>query len=265
MEFHISIDGTTEGPLPEDDVRSRIAAGRLRSEDHCWAVGWDGWRPIRDVFPDAVAELQTQALPTWEAVVARPPDEAADLRRKMPVRRDRTSGALFLGLGAVAVVGLILGSIGFFGGDGTSDKSKETPAVSKGRQAAERRAALESGIANGPVLKERLFSGTNLQQIAQGCLAYAKAHDGNLPTFCEDLRPLFGDRLEGVLDVPETPERESAGYVLRMDITTRMPPETVIAFEARARSDGSRAVAYLNGKVRVLPAGDPELRRAIGR
>lgn len=265
MEFHISIEGKTEGPLTEDDVRTRIVAGRLRPVDHCWAAGWDAWRPVRDVFPDAVEELQMATLPTWNAVIARPPDEAADLRRKLPVRQDRTSGALFLGLGSVAAVGLILGAIWFFGGGARPDASGEKPALSKGRQAAERRAALEAGTANGPVLKERLFSGTNLQQIAQGCLAYAKAHDGNLPTFCEDLRPLFGDRLEDVLDVPETPERESAGYVLRMDITTSMPPETVIAFEARARPDGSRAVAYLNGKVRVLPAGDPELRRAIGR
>jgi hypothetical protein len=261
VDYHIAIDGQIEGPLPEAEVRARIADGRLRAVDHCWAEGWSDWRPVHEVFPEVVASPAAARPPGWEQEATRPPNRLP----RLPARRDHTSGALFLALGSLAAVVLVIGLIWFFTWGPAKPEDPGPRPVSRGKLEAERRAAPDGGGRTGPELRERLFSGTNLEQIAQACLAYAKAHDGNLPTFSDDIRPFFGDRFEAAMDVPETPERESRGYVLRMELNNKMPPSTIIAFEARPRADGTRAVAYMSGKVGVVSADDPELKRAMGQ
>src|SRR5690606_30048723 len=153
VEYHIAIDGQVEGPLPEAEVRARIADGRLRPVDHCWAMGWNDWRPVRDVLPEAVAQAAAPGTSAWNQATSRPP---AALPR-LPRRRDHTSGALFVALGSLAGVALLFGVIWFFTWDGARrDDAGATP-VSRGKLDAERRA---NGGRTAPELRERLFSGS---------------------------------------------------------------------------------------------------------
>ncbi len=266
MEYHIAIEGTTEGPLTEDEVRSRLAAGALRPIDHCWSAGWAEWRPVRDVFPQAVADSVPAAVRGHTTSGHGSALVEPDRRRRMPVRRDRTSTPIFFAIVFFVVVAGVFGLIRLLsGGFAGRPAPSGPPKISRGRQVAERAAREAAGRDAVSQLTELQFSGSNLEQIAQACVAYARANNGELPTFCEDLRPLLGERFEAVMDVPETPVQESRGYVLRMGVTLTMPGDTPIAFETRPRADGSRAVAFLDGRVRVLRPGDPDLKRALSR
>jgi hypothetical protein len=157
----------------------------------------------------------------------------------------------------LGVVVILLG-IGWVLGRGRGSEDDGQPAANASRG--------ETGKGAGSVeLHEMEFSGSNLEQIAKACRAYAKANGGKLPAYASQLRPLFGARFAAVMDVPETPEREASGYVVRMGLDLSMPDETPIAFEAGTRPDGMRGVVYLDGTVKVYERGNPELRRALSR
>lgn len=267
MEYHVAVQGKQEGPLTEDEVRQRIASHALQPTDHCWAAGWEEWRLLQDIFPEECRAATPAPLPSWETIVE-PLDEAEERRRRLPVRQDRTSAGIFAVLGVLALL-LIVAGIGWtlWRGSGAGDTAAapaepSTPLGSRGREAAERNARRDA-LRNA--LRETEFSGSNLEQIAEACVIYAKANGGELPAYSSQLEPLFGARFAAVMDVPETPERESSGYVVRMGLNLAMSDDTPIAFEARSRPDGSRGVVYLDGTVRVLKRGDPELARALQR
>jgi hypothetical protein len=255
MEFYVAADGKQEGPLTEEEVRQLITNRALKPTDHCWMDGWADWRPLQDAFAEEFRAAEPAPLASWETLANEPAPDAASLRRRLPIRHDRTSAGIFAVVGVLSVVLVLLG-IGWVlgrGSGGSGTERKAEPASS---------ARADGGLAG---LHEREFNGTNLEQIAKACRVYAKANGGRLPTYAAQLRPLFGARFAALMDVPETPEHEASGYVVRMGLELSMPDDTPIAFEAATRPDGKRGVVYMDGTVRVFPRGDPELKRALAR
>lgn len=243
MEFHLAFEGKQEGPVPDADVRLRIARRSLRKSDMCWTAGWEAWRPLGEVFPEAFQDSDSAPIPSHESLASRPFDESGTPARRLPRRRDRTSAAIF------TIAGVMVAGIAIFAIVWSAMREKPGDDPTKAAFTGPRSSAE--------------FIGTHLEQVAQACLAYANAHGGKLPSYAAELKPLFGGRFEIVMDVPETQEIETNGYVVRMGVNTSMAPDTPIAFEARPRADGSRGVAYLDGHVRVYQRGDPELKRAL--
>lgn len=243
MEFHLARDGKQAGSMPEAEIRRGIAGRLLRETDVCWTTGWEAWKPLSEVFAEDFCALPPVLKPSQETEVSRAPAKKQALTIQLPRRRDRTSSAIFV-IAGVLVLGTILVGIIWA-------VMRETP----GSDAVRRKLT-------GPKTSAE-FIGTHLEQVAQACLAYAELHGGRLPSYSAELQPLFGGRFEIVMDVPETQEIETNGYVLRTGVRTSMPPDTPIAFEARARADGRRGVAYLSGRVRVYERDHPELKRAL--
>jgi uncharacterized RDD family membrane protein YckC len=71
MDFWLICNGEKTGPLPDYEIRSKIEAGDLRSDDPVWSEGMAGWMPLKSValFTDCferravAAEAVTPALP----------------------------------------------------------------------------------------------------------------------------------------------------------------------------------------------------------
>lgn len=95
-----------------------------------------------------------------------------------------------------------------------------------------------------------------LRQIALVSLRHAYRHGGRLPDSMEPLRETFGGQFASLMDLPFTDDLEDDGYVIVPGVTTSRPLTTVIAYESRARADGRRAVAYLNGTVALVDEDD---------
>ena len=57
-DWHISRDGTAEGPISEEEVLRRVAAGTLRAQDHCWREGMEDWQTISKAFPGTGREAR---------------------------------------------------------------------------------------------------------------------------------------------------------------------------------------------------------------
>lgn len=91
-----------------------------------------------------------------------------------------------------------------------------------------------------------------LRQIALASLRHAYRHGGRLPDSMEPLREIFGGQFAALMDLPFTDDVEDDGYAIVPGVTTSLPLTTVIAYELRARADGRRAVAYLNGTVALV-------------
>lgn len=53
--WHLAINGETIGPMSEDDVRQRFAAGEIDRETAVWQEGFEDWLPLADV--DAFSDL----------------------------------------------------------------------------------------------------------------------------------------------------------------------------------------------------------------
>jgi predicted Zn finger-like uncharacterized protein len=53
--WHLAINGETLGPMSEDDVRQRFAAGEIDRETAVWQEGFEDWLPLGDV--EAFADL----------------------------------------------------------------------------------------------------------------------------------------------------------------------------------------------------------------
>jgi hypothetical protein len=209
---------------------------------------------VGEVFSPEFRALEPAPLASWEALASPAVDDEAVRRRRLPDRRDQTSAGIFT---VVGILGVVLALVGFGWLLGNRSSGGAAPAAAP---------ASTRTIPGTPAeLHEQPFSGSNLEQLAAACLVYAKANGGRLPSYAAQLRPLFGSRFPAVMDVPETPEREESGYVVRMNLTSAMPGNTPILFEAGTRPDGTRGVAYMDGTVRILPRGDPELRRALAR
>lgn len=55
--WHLAIDGETVGPVPEQEVRDRFAAGEIDKDTSIWQEGFEDWLPLGEVetFADLVA------------------------------------------------------------------------------------------------------------------------------------------------------------------------------------------------------------------
>ncbi|MCX4242346.1 GYF domain-containing protein [Paraliomyxa miuraensis] len=53
--WHLAINGETVGPMAEDEVRQRYAAGEIDKDTAVWQEGFDDWLPLGDV--DAFSDL----------------------------------------------------------------------------------------------------------------------------------------------------------------------------------------------------------------
>ncbi len=53
--WHLAINGETMGPMPEDEVRQRFAAGEVDRETAIWQEGFEDWLPLGEV--DTFADL----------------------------------------------------------------------------------------------------------------------------------------------------------------------------------------------------------------
>ncbi len=78
--WHLAIDGDTVGPLAEQDVRDRFAAGSIDGETSVWQEGFDDWLPLSEV--DTFSGLAAASAPAGDdgaaaAAVAAPAAAAA--------------------------------------------------------------------------------------------------------------------------------------------------------------------------------------------
>ncbi|MCA9660375.1 MAG: zinc-ribbon domain-containing protein, partial [Myxococcales bacterium] len=81
LGWHLAIDGDTVGPLSEQEVRDRFAAGEIDRDTSVWQEGFDDWLTLGevDLFSDLMASAPAAAAapePEPEPVVAAAP--AAD-------------------------------------------------------------------------------------------------------------------------------------------------------------------------------------------
>ena len=60
--WHYLQNGTTQGPIPEEQLRGLISSGALLPSDQVWHEGMAGWSPIQ-ALPDLLA-LATQGSPS---------------------------------------------------------------------------------------------------------------------------------------------------------------------------------------------------------
>lgn len=58
-ELLLFIDGQATGPFPSDDVKARLSAGELSVETPCAEPGATEWKPLGEVFAEAVAPKRT--------------------------------------------------------------------------------------------------------------------------------------------------------------------------------------------------------------
>lgn len=63
MSYHVSRNGSTEGPFEADAVRKMIADGSLALTDHLWSEGWEGWRPVSTEFSSTAVRPSVVAPP----------------------------------------------------------------------------------------------------------------------------------------------------------------------------------------------------------
>jgi|GEM_PF-1104402 len=68
--FHISRNGSSEGPFDTATVQKMVADGTLKADDSLWQEGWDGWREVSTQF--------AQTPSTRPSVIAPPPLPSQD-------------------------------------------------------------------------------------------------------------------------------------------------------------------------------------------
>src|SRR6478752_9603334 len=59
MQWYYSKNGTQLGPVEEDELRAKLAAGEISQVDLVWKDGMSDWQPVAKV-----AELTLSAFPT---------------------------------------------------------------------------------------------------------------------------------------------------------------------------------------------------------
>lgn len=106
--WHLAINGETVGPLGEDEVRQRFAAGEIDKDTAVWQEGFDDWLPLGEV--DAFADLPAPGAEDPFAASANQDDYAVGMGRSV-------------GMGAAAAVAAT-------GTDGLAEQP-QSPRVSK--------------------------------------------------------------------------------------------------------------------------------------
>ncbi len=300
MDYYSGVAGKQEGPMPEEELRRRIAAGSLGGGDLCWSAGWPEWRKVRDAFPDAFAMTNPPPVPSGPVVMPDPSMRSGGAAQA-PTSSSVPATASLRGTDAprtspLAIWSLVLGFLGcFFGipsiilGHMARAQIKKSNGQLTGSGIAlaglilgyltipaylvfvfvvwahdprihdslrVREKADAAGVEADDQPPEYDVSQGNLRQIALACLIYGYRHNGRLPESVDEIRGLFGDQFAAVMDLPYTTEIETDGYTIVPGVTTSRPLSTVIAYEATARGDGSRAVAYLDGHVAILDEED---------
>jgi len=79
--WHLAIDGETVGPISEQEVRDRFAAGEIDKDTSIWQEGFEDWLPLGEVetFSDLVGSLSAGlgAVGASAATVAEDPFASA--------------------------------------------------------------------------------------------------------------------------------------------------------------------------------------------
>jgi hypothetical protein len=71
MLWHYFQNGTTQGPIPEEQLRVLISSGVLLPSDQVWREGLEGWTPIQS-FPELIALSPQGILPPAQAAPLQP-------------------------------------------------------------------------------------------------------------------------------------------------------------------------------------------------
>lgn len=107
MTYLVIHNGEQSGPLPADEIKSRVEAGELELTDQCWREGWRQWRPIGSVAALAPADAFARAPEN--------PDSTNDEDDKLARRRHAGSAwtivlavLLIVALSGVAVLWVLL-------------------------------------------------------------------------------------------------------------------------------------------------------------
>lgn len=83
LGWHLAINGETVGPLAEDEVRQRYAAGEIDRDTAAWQEGFDDWLPLGEI--DAFADLPERGADDPFAASANQDDYAAGAMRSVGV------------------------------------------------------------------------------------------------------------------------------------------------------------------------------------
>lgn len=63
MDYHVSKGGVNLGKFSVTDITRNLASGTFSLEDHYWAVGMPGWKPLSQFNPEAKPGSIAQAAP----------------------------------------------------------------------------------------------------------------------------------------------------------------------------------------------------------
>ncbi|TAE77251.1 MAG: DUF4339 domain-containing protein [Verrucomicrobia bacterium] len=63
MNWYYAKNGHQQGPLPTEDIRSRIAMGEISATDLAWCEGMSDWQPVGQI-----PQLKVEASPARETV-----------------------------------------------------------------------------------------------------------------------------------------------------------------------------------------------------
>jgi len=267
MDYHLGIAGQQEGPVAEEEIVRRIAAGTIAADDLCWTDGWSNWKPVVEVFPQAFPHRGPPVVPPTIPRATRAPAPKRSTTPKtsglavtslvlgllafifwiltaipaiicghLARSKIRKSGGAYDGAG-VALAGLILGYVFLVMGLGVSA------------------AILIPALSNVRETTRYTVSQSNVRQLVQMQLLFANDHDGRLANSVDELRDFIGPSIDEVMDLPYTDEIETDGYTLVSGVTTAMPSDTVVVLEAQPRRDGRVAVGYLAGYVDLVFPG----------
>ncbi len=72
MQWYYSESGRQSGPIPEDELRNKIASGAVKSEDLVWHDGMTDWQPVSRT-PELATALVASAPPQFGPPPGGPP------------------------------------------------------------------------------------------------------------------------------------------------------------------------------------------------
>jgi hypothetical protein len=235
----IGSDGKEYGPVPLDELRRWLAAGRINATTQVRAEGVSEWKPLSE-FPE---------LGSLAKVSSGPPPFPADGPRAKLSALAVTSLVLgiigFFTCGTAALVGLILGIIAI-----VKIKNSEGRLSGSGLALAGTivsgvfvimipifAAMLLPALAAAKEKAKEISCVNNEKQLSEAVWVYADSHNSQLPhaaTWCDDLKPHVGS--EKVFQCPALRTVNRCDYAFNAKLDgldkKKVAPTTVMIFES---------------------------------
>jgi hypothetical protein len=103
--WHYIQNGTTLGPIPEEQLRGLISSGALQPSDHVWHDGLEAWTTIR-ASPE-LAALVPQGIPPPARGISGPPTPGNGLHQTPPRKPNKVLLWVLGGCGGLLLLALL--------------------------------------------------------------------------------------------------------------------------------------------------------------